>query len=405
MTSTPATDGFPKSLLRAETSRKVEYFERYLVRHPNLDAVDRALWRGINHKPGPSLFFVIGPTGVGKTTLMTSLQRRLEQQAFPNGPDKNDRPPYLACEIAAPESSYHNWRDFYLNLLEPLETKFIQDRLGDKATRFNLVGRGSYNPRGTLSDYRETLIDWFKQASPPTVFIDETQHLVNLKSGRLVEHLDVLKSFASRAKTKMVLFGTYQLLPGRNLSAQLSRRSVDLHFSRYGLSTRDARAFESVIWAFQRHLPLRAGERLVDHVDLLYSRSVGCVGILKNWLTWALENAWEDNSGRLTLPLLKASAPSLKVSSRIAEEVVEGEQILAEGPETEARLFRLLGLTPTETPAAEVSTPAVTIRQQVKKVSAQPDPDLKVFKVVTRKPRLPQPVGARNPKRDPVGKN
>lgn len=220
-----------------------------------------------------------------------------------------------------------------------------------------------------------------------------------------MEHLDVLKSFASRAKTKMVLFGTYQLLPGRNLSAQLSRRSVDLHFSRYGLSTRDARAFESVIWAFQRHLPLRAGERLVDHVDLLYSRSVGCVGILKNWLTWALENAWEDNSGRLTLPLLKASAPSLKVSSRIAEEVVEGEQILAEGPETEARLFRLLGLTPTETPAAEVSTPAVTIRQQVKKVSAQPDPDLKVFKVVTRKPRLPQPVGARNPKRDPVGKN
>ena len=43
----------------------------------------------------------------------------------------------------------------------------------------------------------------------------------------------MIKSTASRAQTVHVLIGTYELLAFRNLSGQLSRRSVDLHFSRY----------------------------------------------------------------------------------------------------------------------------------------------------------------------------
>lgn len=405
-------EGFPLKLLKAPTPEKVDYFERYLVRHPNLDAVDRAIWRGINHKPGPSLYFVIGPTGVGKTTLRESLQRRLDLNAPTVSADGRRWPNYLSCEIAAPESGYMNWRDFYRNLLEPLETEFLKERLGEKASKFHLIGRAAYSPRGSLADYRETLIEWFKESRPPALFIDETQHLVSLSSGRLMEHLDVLKSFATRAKTKMVLFGTYQLLPGRNLNAQLSRRSVDLHFPRYGLSDRDTRAFDSILWSFQRHLPLRFCETLTNHADLLYARSVGCVGILKNWLTWALEMAWEENRGRLTLDLLKSAAPNVKVSSRIADEAIEGEKLITDETGSEEHLYEILGMsapkkqieTPMH-PMLETEIPKMENRKgNAKKKTRSSEPDLKVLKTVSRKPRLPHSIGKRNPKRDPVGK-
>ncbi len=42
----------------------------------------------------------------------------------------------------------------------------------------------------------------------------------------------------------------------RNLSAQLSRRSIDVHFSRYQATNEaDVRAFKSVLWSFQPIFP------------------------------------------------------------------------------------------------------------------------------------------------------
>ncbi len=53
------------------------------------------------------------------------------------------------------------------------------------------------------------------------------------------------------------LLGTYELLTFRNLSGQLSRRSVDIHFPRYQVDNPDdIQAFKSVLLTFQRQMPL-----------------------------------------------------------------------------------------------------------------------------------------------------
>jgi len=63
-----------------------------------------------------------------------------------------------------------------------------------------------------------------------------------------------------------VLVGTYDLLVFRNLSAQLSRRSIDIHFSRYRATNEaDLRAFKSVLWSFQRNVPLEEEADLLQH--------------------------------------------------------------------------------------------------------------------------------------------
>src|SRR5271157_5953830 len=125
---------------------------------------------------------------------------------------------------------------------------------------------------------------------PAAVFIDKAQHLARMASGRkLADQLDVIKSIASGTQTIQVLMGTYELLAFRNLSGQLSRRSVDLHLSRYrSENPNDIEIFQNVVLTFQTQLPLADDLNLLGIWDFLYERSLGCVGVLKDWLVRAL---------------------------------------------------------------------------------------------------------------------
>ena len=166
---------------------------------------------------------------------------------------------------------------------------------------------------------------------PAAVFIDEAQHLARVSSGRkLADQLDVLKSIASRTQTIHVLIGTYELLAFRNLSGQLSRRSTDLHFSRYHVEQdRDIQVFRNVVLTFQQQLPPEHALDLSDMWDFLYERSLGCVGILKDWLSRSL-----NTSCRAARPLSRRTLEQAALSAS------QCEKILAETREGENRLRR-----------------------------------------------------------------
>jgi len=102
-----------------------------------------------------------------------------------------------------------------------------------------------------------------------------------MSSGRkLQDQLDSIKSLATTAEIPIVLLGTYELLSFRNLSGQLSRRSVDIHFRRYRAERLDElKTFKNVLWSFQCHLPLHEEPDLIGKWDYFYERSIGCVGV------------------------------------------------------------------------------------------------------------------------------
>ena len=106
-----------------------------------------------------------------------------------------------------------------------------------------------------------------------------------------------------------VLAGTYDLPIFRNLNAQLSRRSIDVHFPRYDATNPEERkAFQKVLLSFQRHLPLEEPPDLIHQWKYFYARSVGCVGILKGWLTKALAEALESSEKTLSPAVLEQYA-------------------------------------------------------------------------------------------------
>ena len=163
---------------------------------------------------------------------------------------------------------------------------------------------------------------------PPVVFVDEAQHLARIASGRrLSDQLDVIKSIANRTETVHVLLGTYELLAFRNLSAQLSRRSVDLHFQRYRAdSAEDRQVFHSVLLTFQKQLPFTKTETdLMTMWEFLYERSVGCVGILKEWLMRACVRAIKHGAATLSREHLEKTALSISQCEKILAESREGK--------------------------------------------------------------------------------
>jgi energy-coupling factor transporter ATP-binding protein EcfA2 len=320
---------------------------------------------------------VLGPTGVGKTTLRMKVEHLLIQQMSPLLEADPGRLPFVSVEVVPSETGRFRWRDYFSRLLaamhEPLiDSKIIRDP------------RGAHSPvsmtGGADLSYAVELA--LRHRRPPVVFVDEAQHLARISSGRrLSDQLDVIKSIANRTQTVHVLFGTYELLAFRNLSAQLSRRSMDLHFQRYGADPADRQVFQSILLTFQKQLPFTETENeLTTMWEFLYERSVGCVGILKEWLMRACVRSIRYGASTISREHLEKTALSISQCEKILAESRDGETRLHDNEDSRLRFRTLLGLEP----QSRGIVPPVA--------STVP---------VSRSPK-PGRVGQRSPRRDPI---
>src|SRR5260221_13115307 len=141
--------------------------------------------------------------------------------------------PVIGLEAIPPDLGNFSWKVFYTSVLERVDEPCIDYKV--KYPVIDEQNKGAYQRRlRPTSDLRHATEQAIKHRRPVTLLVDEAQHLAKTSSGRKIQdELDTLKSLANRTKIPIVLLGTYELLPFRNLSAQLSRRSVDIHFRRY----------------------------------------------------------------------------------------------------------------------------------------------------------------------------
>jgi hypothetical protein len=194
--------------------------------------------------------------------------------------------------------------------------------------------------------------------------IDEAQHLGKIPSGRrLLDQLDVIKSIANQTKTAHVLFGTYDLLAFRNLSGQLSRRSIDVHLARYRAEiSEDRQTFVNVVRSFEEELPFEDRPDLLSDWEFLYERSIGCVGVLKEWLVRAATAALRRGGRQLTKADLESQALSIAQCEQMHAETANGELQLQESGQSLARFRGRLGLSVSGTENADSKLPITPVR-------------------------------------------
>ncbi len=335
-----ANEGFPQELLTQPPAIRLDYFANKIVAHPKLLQTDRALKEAIEMRTGASLILVVGPSGVGKTTLIQRVLNTLLTAASEDLKSDPDWIPYVAVEAPSTDLGF-SWRDLYrrlaLALNEPASLVMAHRRLVpsphlDSAA----VLPGTTMPTSRLTERRVASADlrWaveqcLRYRRTRAQFIDEAQHFNRVVGSKsLLRQMDNLKSLANLTGTLWVLVGTYELLNLTNLSGQLARRSLDLHFPRYWLDAKcDQQAFLNVVFTFQRHLPLAQEPDLVSHSDELHRGCLGCVGTLKDWLTRGLDQALRSGAKTLTMKELKRLLNAGKLK-QMEYEIQEGEERL-----------------------------------------------------------------------------
>lgn len=339
---------FPRELLSQPPAERLRYFQGFAMAHPQLqDAKDALLTAMEDAAPG-SLVFVFGPTGVGKTTLRLRAEQLITQKMLPELESDPGRLPYVSVEAIAPETGIFSWKEHFRRMLASMDKPLIDFKIA--ASEFTPKRDSKWyevpNSMVMSTRLRHAVEQALCYRRPKAVFLDEAQHLAKMPSGRrLLDQLDVLKSTASRTQTLHVLVGTYDLLFFRNLSGQLSRRSVSIHFPRYRLEyEEEIDVFRNILLTFQHQLPLRNPPDFLTFSQFLYERSIGCVGVLKEWLTRALAQALRENQATLTSAHLEDTALSVAQCQQMLSEAKAGEMMFAEGQDSRSRLQQELGL-------------------------------------------------------------
>src|SRR6266487_2218669 len=295
-----------------EARLHLETFKGVKVRHPRLEEVDATVSQAIDEHAGYTHVLLYGPSGVGKSTVTRRIAERFLAE-------ETNRAvvPVVWVEARPADTGVYARLDYYRQVLTVLrEHVAVKDRLMNLA----LSAKPSRQVRDAAEwlDMREAVEYARSRLQVKAVVIDEAQHLMQVTAPlRPVDQLDWLKSMTNRTQVLHVLVGPYDLFDFRNLSGQAARRGRDVHFPRYHMARKEERQeFVGALRYLLAHVPLTCDvEGLLAHWRWFAEWSVGCIGILRDWLVDTVAALYTEGEPILTVEALQDHA--LAVGQRV----------------------------------------------------------------------------------------
>jgi len=323
----------------------VTSFMGCLFQHPIAREAFKDLCVSVGASSSPQILIFTGPTGVGKTTIAKALTNRLLKHYAEQMLAERDFVPVVTVSAVPPSSAGFSWKDFHVRILlgqsEPLvDRKYLMPYQVSLLPPHSLSSKSL--DQSTADALRRSTEEYLRRRNTKLLIIDEAQHML-LVGGqqRLGCQFECLKSLTIETGVTILLVGTYRLLEILDQSGQLTRRSQVINFPRYDMRKKDDRNhFKQVLKYFELKLSEYLPTRLEDQADYFYTKSAGCIGILKDWLCRCLEYAFQEKLSCLDADLAARFAHSNRGLVTIIEEACLGEAKLADVDD--ARLTDLL---------------------------------------------------------------
>src|ERR1043165_5571384 len=338
------SEEFPQHLLKQPWVKRLEFFQQCRIIHKRMETISDEIMSAIRQRAGEGFIFVVGPTRIGKTTVLEYVVNKKLEESMDDILKNPGCIPVARMETRPYHRGY-DWKDHWAGCLEAISEPLIDRKIEQRTHEYE----AERNIRDFLREGKTTRIlrrafeKGAKMRELEVFCVDEAEHLTLVPYSKMYRaQLEIIKSVASQSKAMHVLFGTYDVLKLRNASGQLGSRAVTKHFSRYKPDSKtDVKEFAKAVLNLTVLMPLREPPELKkEDLEYCFDTCLGCVGLLKVWFTDTLGAVLENGEKTLTREHLEKNEPPLDVLDKISSEIVYGEKML-EQDETKRTLIRL----------------------------------------------------------------
>lgn len=388
-------------LLSPEAQAQLQAFATVKVKHPRLEEADRAVTHAIAAHAGYTHLLLYGPSGVGKSTMMARITERFRAEE-PNGLIV----PVVLVEARTPDSGTYTRLDYYRQVLTALKEHVLVKELlvNVTLTPATKPTRTARNVAEWL-DLREAVEQALARLQVKAVVIDEAQHLMQVQPPlKPVDQLDWLKSMTNRTQVLHVLVGPFDLFDFRNLNGQAARRGREIYFPRYQVEQLEERQeFMGAVRYLLERVPLICDvANLLGRWRWVAEASLGCVGILRDWLLETVSTTLEEGGTTLTVEALARHALHPAKRLQLETEMRAGERRVEESHTSS--LQALQGLLSTSAATAGSRSSASGTASPLPGNTPSMREEVGIFSTGVQ-PAAPARPGQRAPHRDPVGES
>lgn len=313
-----------KTTLQEASAKKATALLNRRINHPRIGEVVAEV-EALSGLGAENIIMIVGPTGVGKSTLGVSIENRILKSHHQEMQVNAGLIPVLRIEARATSESEFNWKLFYLDVLEALEGEVSTPAVAYGVNPVtNMVVKPLGRSKNTTAALRKKVEQALKARGVKFLIIDEGGHFTNVSEAKMKRQTDALKSLSNCAGCQIILLGSYDILDISRLSAQLARRVKEIHFSRYRTdSIDDCLEFKRFLQHLEQDADGYFEGLLIENAVLLQNNTLGCVGTLMNLVRGFVSRA--ERQGGVSQELLEKSLQTPGQCAAILAEIRMGE--------------------------------------------------------------------------------
>ncbi|MEM5448883.1 AAA family ATPase [Paraburkholderia guartelaensis] len=264
---------------------------------------------------GLSTTLVVGPTGVGKTTLGNMQLRSLLSNYRVRIQENPAFIPAVMAEVDPADKGEINFVLLYNRLCAAL---LAPGSLGGFT-----ADASDGQPMDAVKNARLLLENALKERKLKHLILDEAVHFTDSKTDP-IEYGNLLKSLGKRGACNLLLLGAYGCERLVVATSQLSRRIGVVHYERYKATDNDFKEYAKFVRSLVENMPYRFDIELASRIEYLFEGTVGLPGSTADVLKDAAKRSYEDGNKWSEEHLLKAM-PSRAAHKKILTDTVRGE--------------------------------------------------------------------------------